>query len=156
MIPTRCAHDGLPYLLDEAEFVQRAYEAEALDMHAVRYRCPNGHSWPPPRLPGVEPEAAPRPESRPCAVCGSPMPMRQGNRGRKYCSQACSDFANRERMKSANRGFRWEIEAQPWYKGPGMAAPRQPREELRIPQAWLDGWTRSYGLTTEETVNGRT
>lgn len=135
---TTCLRDGFPMELDLTTV------REALDSGwdpPMIYRCRLGHQV---RL-DTPKELRQGRVVNVCAVCGIPMPSRNGAR---YCGKDCTRFADRERKACQARGEKWDLERQPWYRG--IWKDREALNSLdpwggSLGKEWLDGWMRLYG-----------
>ena len=152
----QCPRDGLPYALDTVLYETSAQlygPAQALE----RWRCPNGHAWPPPAVEPPRAPAAHRAPAKPCAVCGRMMPQRGHGNARKFCRPRCVAWAHVQRMQAAAAGRPYHLESEPWYKGPcrptdtpdPVSPVVPPPTDAPLMRDWLDGWTRvHYGSPT--------
>lgn len=148
-IPVRlCEVDGFELVLD-LETARAAVDAgwPAVEM----WVCRMGHSH------RVWPEETPKRRwhgTRPCAVCGGPLPPLKDRHSlgtRRYHAGPCTVFASRERTTWTNRhpGEPFVLERQSWYRGPlATMVPLPPLDPLagRLPRVWLEGWCHAYGI----------
>ena len=151
MTPT-CPRDGMPYRFD-FETYRQSLDSYG-EAHAIyRWGCPMGHGWPAPvsgsRLETHTPRH-PEVVMKPCAWCGSPIPMTGHAHLRKLCSPACRKAVGVARQAAMREGKPFRLENQPWFQGPGATRipepqrPAEPPPPFTLGRDWLDGWCRAY------------